>query len=108
MSAEANKVLYRGMIEAVNSQDAEAWRGAFAEDYVWHGANGFEVEGIEAMREGMEMYWSAMPDFHIDILELVAEGRFRRRARGLERHRRGRDDGFGGHGSPRSRPRARW
>ena len=76
MSAEANKVLYRGMIEAVNSQDAEAWRGAFAEDYVWHGANGFEVEGIEAMREGMEMYWSAMPDFHIDILELVAEGDF--------------------------------
>ena len=74
MSTEENKALIRRMVEAVNSQDAEAWRGAFAEGYVWHGPNGFEVEGLEAMREGMAMYWSAMPDFHIDIVELVAEG----------------------------------
>jgi len=72
---EANKALARRWFEEViNGRDLEAIREIYAEDYAYHGPEGFELRGPEAVRDFAAAILAASDDRHAVIERQVVEG----------------------------------
>jgi steroid delta-isomerase-like uncharacterized protein len=74
----ANEALIRQVIEeGVNAHDVDAFRRALAPGYVRHSQATTampEIRGIDAMLEFLQATFTAFPDWHEEIVLMVAEG----------------------------------
>jgi predicted ester cyclase len=75
MSLEENKALFRRFVEEVeNQKNPDRIDEFFAADYLDHNPPPFGVPGIEGLKQAMQMFFSAFPDLHVEVEDLVAEG----------------------------------
>jgi len=77
MSAKEIKALVRRFFEGVNKGKA-AFMAAidelYATDYVEHGGTGEDRRGIKAYKKSMGEFYSAFPDIHATLDDMVVEG----------------------------------
>ena len=78
MSTEENKALVRRAFEAVN-KGQEAAMAALEElyaasAYVWHGPGVFPDLDRAGMKQMMPAFFTALPDLHYTVEDLIAEG----------------------------------
>ena len=73
MSTEQNKALVRRTIDAINERNWAAYNEAFSPDIVLHNAS-MTIQGLEAHRQYVSMLFTAFPDLHFTIEDLLAEG----------------------------------
>lgn len=74
MSIEENKELLSRWVEVWNAGHLDAVNEFLAPDYVRHDPNGPEIRGAEMGQQLIAMYRAALPDLHLTIEDLVAEG----------------------------------
>jgi steroid delta-isomerase-like uncharacterized protein len=74
MSVPDNETAVRRWIDAWNVQDAEGGLDLLAPDFVRHDANLPDVVGAAAQQEFLHGVFSAFPDIHIDVQQLIAQG----------------------------------
>ena len=77
MSVEENKAVVRRMLEAFNKgQEAcmAALEELLAPGYVWQGTGGFPDMDLAAMKQAMPAFFTALPDMHYTVEDLIAEG----------------------------------
>ncbi|MHB8644738.1 MAG: ester cyclase [Thermomicrobiales bacterium] len=72
MSAEENKrILARGF-DAMNKQDLDAFEAVIGEDYVNYSFP--DARGREGFRQMIGMFFTAFPDMHVEVADMIAEG----------------------------------
>ena len=74
MSTEANKAVVRRYIEEWNKQNPAGVEELVAPNYVWHGPAGFGDMDLAAMKQAMPAFFTAFPDLHWTVEDLIAEG----------------------------------
>ena len=74
MSTEENKAVVRRLFEAYNQHNLAGVEELCAPDYVWHGPAGFGDMDLAAMKQVMPAYFTAFPDLHWTVDDLIAEG----------------------------------
>jgi len=77
MSAKEIKALERRFFEEWNKGKAAAMAvidELGATDCVYHGASGEEIHGLKGFKKSMSEFYSAFPDNHFTIEDMVAEG----------------------------------
>ena len=75
MSLEENKAQFRRFIEEVeNQRNVDVVDEFFAADYVDHNPPPFGEPGIEGFKQALGMFFSAFPDLHVAVEDLIAEG----------------------------------
>jgi len=77
MSAKENKALERRFVKEWNKGKAAAMviiDELAATDCVYHGASGEEIHGLKGFKKSMSEFYSAFPDNHFTIDDMVAEG----------------------------------
>jgi steroid delta-isomerase-like uncharacterized protein len=74
MSVSDNETAVRRWIDAWNVQDPEAGLDLLSANFVRHDANLPEVVGVAAQRDFLRGVFSAFPDIHIDVDQLIAQG----------------------------------
>lgn len=67
-------ILHRFWEEVFNENKLAAIDELFAPNWAYHEAGGQEVHGPEELKQFLSMYFSALPDFHADVKDLIAEG----------------------------------
>ena len=75
--SETNKALVRDVLERVNRHDLEGLRDALAPAYSRHSQATTampEIRGRDQMMEFFEASFSAFPDWHEELVLIVAEG----------------------------------
>jgi ketosteroid isomerase-like protein len=65
----------RQFVQAINRADVDAIAMLMTENHRFIDAAGVEVRGRERMREGWVEYFALMPDYCIEIQELLSEDR---------------------------------
>jgi steroid delta-isomerase-like uncharacterized protein len=73
MSAEDNKAQVRRGFEALNERNWTAFDALCAPDFVFHNAS-TTMQGLEAYKQFISMYFTAFPDSRFTIEDLIAEG----------------------------------
>jgi steroid delta-isomerase-like uncharacterized protein len=75
MSALENKAVVRRFYEALNKHNVAGMLELLALDWVWHGPlpPGFTPDRA-GVTDAMTVYWTAFPDSHATIEDLIAEG----------------------------------
>jgi len=76
MSVEGNKALTIYFIEEVNKGEAatmEAMDELFSPDFIFHSATGEDM-GLEGLKKHLSESFSAFPDLHFTLDDMVAEG----------------------------------
>ncbi len=73
MSTEDNKALTRRAFDALNQRNWTAFYELIAPDFVFHDAS-TTIQGIEAYKQFLSMYYTAFPDLHFIVEDLIAEG----------------------------------
>jgi steroid delta-isomerase-like uncharacterized protein len=74
MSTEDNKVLNRRVIEeGINQRNQAIFDELSAPDFVWH-TTSKTLQGREPAREFLSMFFTAFPDGHFTIEDMIAEG----------------------------------
>src|SRR6266568_5663281 len=73
MSTEDNKALTRRGYEALNERNWAAFDALCAPDIVFHNAS-TTIQGLEAYKQFISMYFSAFPDARLSIEDIIAEG----------------------------------
>jgi steroid delta-isomerase-like uncharacterized protein len=74
MSIQANEMTVRQWVDAGwNNGDFRVVDAQYAPDYVGHGP-GQDIVGAEAFKQFVGMWRTGMPDFHMTIEDLIAEG----------------------------------
>lgn len=77
-SLEKNKELLRRFMDAINKKRLDLFDELCGEDYIWHGEAGptalNEVRGRENFKNAVAEFTDALPDLHIDIKDMIAEG----------------------------------
>jgi steroid delta-isomerase-like uncharacterized protein len=73
MSTEENKALMRRWIEAVNQGNLEVFDELCAPDFVYHDASK-TMQGLEPYKQVLSMYLTAIPELHITLEDVIAEG----------------------------------
>lgn len=71
MSLAENKAIVRRFIEAYNERSLDLLDDLVASDYVdqiWH------MEGLESLKQGLELGFQGFPDWHEEIDDVIAEG----------------------------------
>ena len=71
------KALVRRFFEEVNKGKAAFMAAVdelFAADYVEHGGTGEDTRGIKDYKQSMSEFYSAFPDVHVTLDDLVVEG----------------------------------
>jgi steroid delta-isomerase-like uncharacterized protein len=74
MSVSENQAVVRRWIDAWNVQDVAAGSDLLSPDFVRHDANLPEVVGAAAQRDFLRAVFSAFPDIHIEVQQLIADG----------------------------------
>ena len=74
MSTEQNKAFERRVFEELNKGNLAIVDELFSDGYIYHGPAGMEAKGPEAFKQLMSMMWSAFPDFHMAVEDMLAEG----------------------------------
>ena len=75
MSAEQNKSIVRRWVEAAwNSGDYSSAKSLYPERYVHHPAGQPDQHGPEGLTGFIAMFRRGIPDLHLSIEEMVAEG----------------------------------
>ena len=77
MSTEENKATARRLIEEwYKGQEAHmaAYEELYAPDYVYHGTGVFADLDLAAMKQMVPAFWTAFPDQHYTLEDLIAEG----------------------------------
>ena len=70
---DANReVVRRHIEEAVNARHPELWAELMAEDFELH--HPLVAPGRAAYSTALQTLWSAFPDLHVELLDIVAEG----------------------------------
>ena len=74
MSTEQMKAIsHRAWEEVINQKNLAVVEEVFASDYIWHGPQGLEIRGTEAMKQFLTAYFNAFPDFHVEIEDVIVE-----------------------------------
>jgi len=73
MSTEDNKALTRHGYDALNQKDLAAFYELLAPDIVLHDAS-LTIQGIDAYQQWLSMYYTAFPDLHLTMEDIIAEG----------------------------------
>ena len=73
MSTEDNKALTRRAYEALNQRNWAAFAELVTPDFVLHNAS-LTIQGLEAYKQFLSMYYAAFPDASVTIEDLIAEG----------------------------------
>ena len=71
MSIEANKVIVRRLYDAVNTQHLASLEEFIASDYVDHSRG---VYGLDALKRFGTLIFTAFPDFHETMEDIIAAG----------------------------------
>jgi predicted ester cyclase len=71
MSSEENKAIVRRLNEAYNNVDMDSLDDLVAPDYVDH-TN--KIQGLESLKQLMQMGHKGVPDWHETIEDIIAEG----------------------------------
>src|SRR5919199_3976998 len=77
MSTEENKaVIHRAYEEMNKGQEATivAFEELYAPSYVWHGPGVFGDMDLAGMKQASTAFWTAFPDMHYTLEDLIAEG----------------------------------
>lgn len=75
MSAKENKALYmRNEPKIWNEGDMAVADGYYAPDVIMHGAVPGYPPGIEGVKQGIMMLRAALPDLHMEMEDVLAEG----------------------------------
>ena len=78
MSTEENKALVQRLFEAYNEafskQNLAGVEELCAPNYVYHGPAGFGDMDLAAMKQAMPAFFTAFPDAHYTVEDLIAEG----------------------------------
>ena len=72
MSLEENKAIVRRFIEAYNKRNLDLSDDLVAPDYV--DLDYSQLQGLEDLKQMMNMFFKAFPDFHETIEDIIAEG----------------------------------
>ena len=73
MSTEDNKALTRRAFDALNQQNWSDFYELVGPDIVFHVASTTD-QGREAYKQFISMYYTAFPDLHFIVEDLIAEG----------------------------------
>jgi len=74
MSTEENKALARRVYEEVmNQRNLAVLDEPYVPDFVYHGTSR-TIQGVEAFKQAAKLYFTAFPDLHLTIEDLIAEG----------------------------------
>ncbi len=73
MSTEENKALTRRAYDALNQKNLAAFYELCATDIVLHNAS-MTIQGLEAYKQFISMYLTAIPDLHFTLEVIIAEG----------------------------------
>lgn len=73
MSTEDNKSLTRRGYDALNERNWTAFDALLAPDFVFHNAS-TTTRGLEPYKQFIRMYFTAFPDAHLTIEDIIAEG----------------------------------
>ncbi len=73
MSTEDNKALTRRAYEALNQRNWATFDELAAPDLVLHNAS-MTIQGLEAYKQFLSMYFTAFPDLQFTIEDMIAEG----------------------------------
>ena len=73
MSTEENKAFMRRWIEGVNQGNLEVLDELCIPDFVYHNASQ-TMQGLEAFKQLLSMYLTAIPDLHLTQEDVIAEG----------------------------------
>ena len=71
--SEQNKALFRRFIDDFNKQNVNVVDELMAADFVEHNPAPNQAPGLEGMKEMMGMFFSAFPDLHSTIEDMVSE-----------------------------------
>ncbi|MGD9711737.1 MAG: ester cyclase [Thermomicrobiales bacterium] len=75
MPADVNTVALREAVGSFNSKDdRERYFALYAEDALFHGYAPEDLHGTAAIRQFYDMVWSAFPDIHLSVEDVVADG----------------------------------
>ena len=73
MSTEENKAHARRAYEALNQRDLAAFYELITPGIVLHNAS-MTIQGLEAYKQFVSMYFAAFPDLHFTVEDIIAEG----------------------------------
>ena len=73
MSTEDNKARTRRAFDALNERNWTGFYELIAPDIVLHNAS-MTIQGLEAYKQFFSLYYTAFPDLHFTIEDLIAEG----------------------------------
>ncbi len=65
------KAIVQGIYDALSEHDLDALDGYIAEDVAIHG---MEAQGLAALKAEMRNYYAGVPDFRVDVKEIIAAG----------------------------------
>ena len=74
MSTEENKAVVRRMYEEWNKRNLAGIWELYAPDYVYHGTGVFPDLDLAAMKQMVPAFWTAFPDEHMVVEDMIAEG----------------------------------
>ena len=73
MSLEENKTIIRRVIDAINNRNLASLDELIAPDFVYHTPT-LQIQGLEAMKQGVLEELQSFPDLHVNIEDIMAEG----------------------------------
>ena len=75
MSTEENKAKQRRVWEEIiNKGNLAVADELFATNYIYHGPVGMEFKGPEGLKQLISMFRNALPDIHVTVEDMIAEG----------------------------------
>jgi steroid delta-isomerase-like uncharacterized protein len=74
MSTEENKAVFHRYVEAFNKHDLAGALEFCAPAYVWHGTGVFPDLDLAGCKQVFTALWTAFPDMHVVVEDLIAEG----------------------------------
>jgi predicted ester cyclase len=75
MSVEQNKACVKRIVEeAINGKNLKKAGELVTANWSYHGAMGTEYKGLEGFKKMMNEFQTSVPDLHVRLLDVVAEG----------------------------------
>ena len=72
--SEENKAVVRRAFEVFNSGNLAGLSEIYADNVIYHGATGMEIEGLEGVKAFIGTFLGAFPDMRINIEGMLSEG----------------------------------